>query len=491
MRIWPAALVLVCSAVAIADDVPDLAGSLPLSANTLTVVRVASIFGTARAQSQHWYEDQQERFQSGVAVIPPWVDTLVVGSLVHPAVPEQVWSAAIVHRPEHVTLESIAEREGNPVEELGGISAVRTRRDSYIAQPRPDRLTAYRPAHRLEAARWARAVTQGEKSSVSTYLQQAAREEGHVVLAMDLQDMLDLRLVERRLREDEHFAPHRQLVERLMTLMSGLRGVTLSVTISDTVAATVDIDFSSEVGPSVFSVKALFVSILDDLGASIDEFREAAATASGQTVSLSCSLSDDSLRRILSLIVTPSTPYAIPPKTPVETPPKSPADAQAATKKYVAAVNEMVADLQKANRRAKDYARTAAWHETFARKILELPTEGVAAEVVAQGDQIASALRALAASLRGEGVEVQTQQGALTYNVHVTPGTPMFSWPVLTINGGYWGGVGYTQPTYDWTSNLQQVREKQAEAIAKGAAQREQIWQAINDSLSLLQRVTK
>ena len=99
---------------------------------------------------------------------------------------------------------------------------MRTRRDSYIAQPLPDLLTAYRPAHSVEAARWVRAVQQGEKSSISPYLQQAARQDGHVVLAMDLQDMLDLRLVERRLREDAHFAPHRQLVERLMSLMSGL-----------------------------------------------------------------------------------------------------------------------------------------------------------------------------------------------------------------------------------------------------------------------------
>ena len=122
--------------------------------------------------------------------------------------------------------------------------------------------------------------------------------------------------------------------------------------------------------------------------------------------------------------------------------------------------------------------------------IQELPTDDVAAEVVAQGDQLASAL-ALAASLRGEAVEINTQQGTLTYNVDVTPGAPLVSWPIWTINGGYWGGTGYTEPTYQWTSNLQQVREKQAEAIAQGAAQREQIWQAINDLLSHLQRSVK
>ena len=112
MRFWPAAVLLACCTTTTADEVAHLAGYLPPSANTLTVVRLTSIFGTSCAQSQHWHELQQERYQTGVGVIPPWVDTLVIGSLVHPAVPEQVWSAAIVRRPEQVTLESIAQRDG-------------------------------------------------------------------------------------------------------------------------------------------------------------------------------------------------------------------------------------------------------------------------------------------------------------------------------------------------------------------------------------------
>ena len=96
MRFLPLTLLLLSISTATADDAAELAASLPDSANTLSVVRVSSILGTDRALDEHWYERQEEKYQSGVAVIPPWVDTLVVGSLVHPSVPEEVWSAAVV-----------------------------------------------------------------------------------------------------------------------------------------------------------------------------------------------------------------------------------------------------------------------------------------------------------------------------------------------------------------------------------------------------------
>jgi hypothetical protein len=43
----------------------------------------------------------------------------------------------------------------------------------------------------------------------------------------------------------------------------------------------------------------------------------------------------------------------------------------------------------------------------------------------------------------------------------------------------WWGGATYTPSTWRATSNLEQVRQKQAEAIEQGSDQREQIWQAI------------
>ncbi len=470
----------------VAGEAEVLSRYLPSTANTLTIVRVAEIFQTPRAQAEGWAEKQEERFLNGAAMIPAWVDTLVIGALVHPAVPEEVWSAAVVRQPEQVTLESIAQREQSPVEQLAGVSAVRSHRDSYLIQLQPGLLAAYRPAHRLDASRWIRSLATDAASPLSPYLQEVIRQEGHIVMGLDLTDLLDAGRVEQQLMQDERFSTHRTLVKRLVPLIAGVRGITLSINLQPSTQAVVTVDFSDDVGPSGSSVKTLFVSALDDLGAAIDEFAASKAQTQGQSVVLSCQLSDESLRRILSLVVTPSTPSPPHPPEVAQLPPASPEpasrnietsehSASRASQRYFDAVNKMIDDLQRANRRANDYARTAGWHDSFANRILELPTEGVDRSLLIYGQHIASWFRALAASLRGQAIEIDAQQQTLIYDVNYTPG-----WASVNV----WGGVGYGEAAYNVTSNLQQVREQQAASVIAGTRDREQIWQFIADERS-------
>jgi hypothetical protein len=59
----------------------------------------------------------------------------------------------------------------------------------------------------------------------------------------------------------------------------------------------------------------------------------------------------------------------------------------------------------------------------------------------------------------------------VTWNVNVDPGYAAASW---------WGAAGYRAPSWQATSNLQQVRERQAQAVTRGAQQRLDIWQMID-----------
>ncbi len=464
-----------------AGEAEVLSRSLPPTANTVTVVRVADIFQTKRAQDEGWADQQEQRFLKGAAVIPTWVDTLVIGSLVHPAVPKEVWSAAVVRQPQAVTLEAIAEHEQSSIEELAGVPAIRSRRDRFIIQPKPGLLAVYRPAQRLEASRWIRSLATESPSSLSPYLSHAVSQEGHIVMAIDLADLLDAKRVEQHLMQDQRFATHGSLVKRLVPLIAGLRGITFQASLLEKTEAVVTIEFSNDVGPSGPTAKTLFVSLLDDLGASIDEFAFSKAQTLGQSVTLSCQLSDESLRRILSLVVTPSAPDENSPQTvPDDKTQPSPRTAKLRTaadpdRRYFDAVNKMLDDLQKANRRAKDYERTAGWHDSFANRILELPSAGVDRRLLTYGQCIASKFRALAASLRGQAVAVNAQEKTLTYDVDYTPG-----WASVNV----WGGVGYGESAYNVTSNLQQVREQQAAAVVAGAKDREQIWLFIEDERS-------
>jgi hypothetical protein len=140
-----------------------------------------------------------------------------------------------------------------------------------------------------------------------------------------------------------------------------------------------------------------------------------------------------------------------------------------ATKNYYDAIEEMLGDLEK--RTGRNYLATAVWHERYASKIDHLPITGVDPEMMQYGRETSARLVALAASLRGTPLEVNTLNNAITYQVH-----PQYG------GGGWWGWGGLRTswgpvPTgYSYNTNFTQIREQQAQAVMRGQKEREDIW---------------
>jgi hypothetical protein len=465
----------------VADDVEsvNLSKLLPPAANDLCVDRVSDILASPRSVREGWSDQQAERFLNGETSVPPWVGTLVTGSLVRPEVPEAAWSAALLTTPPGTTLESIAGPTRASVEKLGEWQALRGAADAIFLEVHPGLLGVMSPALRQDAARWSHEVARGGESEVSPLLLEAAALPGHIVFAMDLRHLLDAEHVRRRLGAEEALLTAPRVVTRVAAELAGLQGVTLSIVIGDEFAATVTIQFAAPPAESPALYRGIFLSVLGDSGAGIEEFDSAAATVEGGDLVLRTNLSEASVRRILSLIVpppprrstTPAAPQvtAAPPTTPVPSPQPAPG---AATRRYVLAVNKMIDDLKVANRNAKNYERTATWHDNFARKIANLATEGVDKDVVGYGLSVADRFRALAASLRGQAVQVAAAEGTLTYSYGYDPGWVQANW---------WGGVGYRAPTYSVESNLREVRQRQSRAVEAGALDRTKILKLIDD----------
>lgn len=465
------------------DDAATLAAKLPRDSNAVFIVRVADILQTPRAAAEGWSEQQAEKFLSGGSAIPPWVGTLVTGSLVRPAEADAEWAAALLTTPADTTLESLVGIESPEVETLGVSRAVHGQSDALFLEVQPGLFGVLTPAHRQDAARWSRQMAAGGDPQLSPNLLQAAQTPGHIVLAMDFEHLLDPQQVRRRLGAEPVFLTAPELVARMAQQLSGLRTVTMSITIGEQFAAVVTCSFAAPLQDSANLFRSVFVSILHDLGVGIDEFDAAAASVNGSDLQLQTNLSEESVRRILTLIVPPAPhPQSVaaapptPPKGNVTKTPVRPGPRDfpgRATQQYVLAVDKMIDNLKVANRNAQTYERTATWHDNFARRIADLPTVGVDPDVVNYGLKIAEDFRALSASLRGQGVQVASSQGTLTYNYSFNPGWVQANW---------WGPVGFYGPSYNVTSNLQQVREQQARAIEAGAVDRTQIWTQIDNT---------
>lgn len=467
---------------ALADETESLVESLPSTANMVGVIRVADIHATPRAQRENWAADDEHRFLAGATVVPSWVNTLVVGSLVRPAVPEEVWTAAVAVPPSTVTMDQIAEHEQSSIEQLAGHDAVRGLRDMYIVELSDKLIGAMRPAVRQETARWVREIDSASAPGINEYLKEVARRPSHIVFGLNMQDMLDPQRVKEHIEADKQFSSSPQLPQELAALVTGLRGISFAANIEDRTVAEITLDFEQEVGAEGMFVKPLLLSVLNDMGAAIDDFERADVVRDGKSVVMSTVVSDESLRRIMSILLPPQTGAGATPEPVAATPPPAavsdPSDIPSrvngkASQRYFKAVTQIIRDLERANRRATDISRTASWHDNFADKIDNLPVAGVDRVLIDWGTDVSRHLRALAASLRGQSVALRAQQNTLTYDYKYQGGA-------AAVN--VWGGVGYREPTWRVTSNLQQVRERQAKAVTAGAQEREQIWLTINNS---------
>lgn len=480
--------VFVAAPLQAADSAVELSRLLPAESNTVSVVRVARILESPRAMAEGWADAAEEDFLSGASRIPPWVDTLVIGSLVRPAVRREVWSAAVLELPRTVTMERLAHREEARVEKLSGLRAVRGRRDAMLVEIRPRLLGVRSPAVRQEAARWARSAADNTSGSISPYLQAVVANPAHIVLGIDLRDMADPQRV-RNYLEQSGLMPKDPIARvNLPQLLNTLQGVSFFATVDEATTARVVIEFDGDASKLGVPVAAVFRGMINDLQMSLDEFEDAAITARGNTVTLTMALSDVSLRRVVSLVTAPSpapraNDEAIPsePIAPDARPPRVDVEL-AVSRRYFRSVSQAIDDLARASNKAKEYARTATWHDNFARKIEQLSTAGVDAELLDWGRRVSERFRALAASLRGQGVQVGAQQQTLVYDVDYRPG-----W----VSANWWGAVGYGESSVKISSNLQQVRERQATAVVKGAQQRITIWKLITDDRTAIENLMR
>lgn len=468
-----------CGRVQADERIRELAVYLPENINTISIIRLKRPSASQNQSNENWSRLLKEHFGDDRAGFLAWGETLLVGSLFHPSVPEEAWATGVMHLPKKISINDIAKEQNASIDSLAGSPVLKTITGNYLVKFPADVIGLYRPGLRQDTAAWITSATKKKTISIQPYLQEAIDKQGDIILSLNLEHFLDPKLVKSKLEEDKRFDRHQKLVGQIVPLIAGLRGVTLSATTDEATECLITIDFSSKVGPSAGVIKTLFLSVLQDAGATIEEFSSAKVVASGNSVKLRCQLSEESMYRILSLVASPnistdSDAHESPRSTAASDNGKATVDNEAgpseknrASKRYYEAVSKKIANLQKANRNAKNYKNTIAWHENFARNIENLSPRNVEREFLVFGQRTAKRFRALASSLRGQEVKVNLQEKTLTYQTDYDPGWATANW---------WGGAGYRAPSLNVQSNLEEVRTGIASEELKGYEERQKIW---------------
>ena len=459
---------------------------VPATANSLAIVKVQDLVNSPRGKQEQWAKKHQTEFLAGSVHVPPSVDYLIRAFEFHPEDSRTTNSFGIAAWKKPVPMTQLAEHEHGRIQMVAGHAAVLTARNSYFAELAPGLIGVLSPGYRQDLARWLRESDKATESVLSPYLQDAIdrSNKAHIILALDFQDLIDPKSWRDRIKTSSAVADKPNVVKLLADLSDALRGITLRIQVAEKTTATVFLDFNTVVSQVAKPfLKPVLIDLLEEAGASLEDLEHAEVTAEGKSAALTFELSDSGLRQVMSMILIPGPSQAA-----TDTPaPPSPDGTAAApnpatdgnqptvqsSRSYYTAVNQIVDDLEAMAKKAKNYNKTATWHDNYAQKIDELPIRSVDPDLLTWGASVSSNLRALAVSLRGVPISVNMLEGGLNYNVQYQPAGYHSS------NYSVWSTVSY-QPAYlNVETNQSQIRAKQAEAIAAGSMQREQVWQLL------------
>jgi len=315
---------------------------------------------------------------------------------------------------------------------------------------------------------------------MSQFLQDAvsAHKDAHILIATDLDSLFDPTLLRQALQRTGEVSNESEL-NSLVNVLTGARGLTFTAQIDDATRTELRVEFAIPIADFVAPLKRVWPKALESADFDVPEFKTAEVKADGKAVVLTTTLSDSSLRRILSLIRSPGD--AVGSKDEAANALRTPKEAAvlAASLRYYKAVNSALDDLRaQGGAKGKDYARSATFFDTYAGRIEKLTIQDVDPALVQYGASVAAKLRAMAGSLRGLKVQLETYDNYKS-TTWATTGAGAFV--------GRWGGIGVV-PNVAMSTNVEELSTKQAELVAQLEPERVKIWGVLASDRSAVRR---
>jgi hypothetical protein len=407
------------------------------------------------------------------------VPVVVIAADLQPGALAHGHSLALIPVDNSVNSETLARRENGVVQPMGDRAVVLSPRRGYMGVPSAGILGISSTLPRQDFARWFRMAQRPEKPAVSQYLQDvvAAHKDAHILIATDLQDLFDPTAARLALQQ-AGAAKEGAGLDTLVRVLTGARGLVFTARIGEKSQATVRIEFAVPMAGFLAAFQALWPKAMEATGFEVSEFKAATAKADGKAVVLTAELSDTSLRRILSLVRAPGDAVASPGGGAAVRSPKESAQL-AASLRYYRAVNAALDDLRaQGGARSKDYARSAMFFDTYANKVERLSVKDVDPVLVQYGNSVAAKLRAMAGSLRGLKVQLEAYDD---YKSTTWAAGGGFAWRTR------WGRFGYG-PDVTVSTNVEELNQKQAEAVAALEPERAKIWGVLESDRSAIRR---
>jgi hypothetical protein len=444
-----------------AGDWSGLYDHPPAGANMIVLVNSDALRQGAAKLKQGQDADQKAAAANLLAEIPENSKRVVIAALIDFDSLQPVWqtTTATFQIGKLPTARDVAEQEGGYVDQLGGMSVAWSSRGRYVIPQGADRLTIYKPADRTAAARWIRSLSKPAEA-LPEYLKQTTEKSANdaaLVLAVDMTDGISPVSVRPKLATLRALAGSKGDLDRIVQLVSDLRGVTFSVSVAEPFAGQLQFDFAAAASPLAKMGKEMAVEIFSRRGILLPELPEWKSDVKDNSLLLSGPLGAGSVIDLLSFLSgAPSTDDAAyqssgssAPPAATQPPPGNTSAAQA-SKKYFAAVQRVLSECR--NTRGLNVGQRAMFNDRLSRKIDRLPILNVDPDLVDYGTHVAELIRGAGHAIRTAKVEAGGQK---------TPG------PTWHMEDDFWFGVSAFHFNDNAEYNESLARQARADGMQK------------------------
>lgn len=479
-------LLLVAQIAQAQEDFGSLLNRVPRNSNAVVLLNLEKALQSPLGQKEGWAQKVEKAFQAGVSRVPPQTTRFVLASQLEFETLTPMSEAAIIEINCEVSLPTVAEKRSGQMDKLGDLSAVALPNGVYLVQFGPNVFGAIAPANRQAAVRWLREISPSTVNSLSPYLQKAAgysdNAGSEIIMAIDLSGAFGPERIAKYLSSKPWLQEFKVDCPQFGKTLGDVQGIRLGVRIGEPSYGKVTVDFAGDMEGMAPFAKRLLLEILTDAGAEIEDLNAWKPEVKGNTVSLGGNLSQEGLRRILSVVESPAPASDVTaeasPKPGTKTPDAAP-DVATASREHFQKVTKYLRELKFDLKEVKSFASNATWFDRYASKIEKLPILNVDPEVVDYSAFVAQSFRQAAGSVKTAGIN----KAARSASVQTSP-------DMYAYYGGYsgYGAYGYARyaPRADVQYEGAQRRIIRTEERSKAAGNyqdlRSQVIEATNDT---------
>lgn len=441
LHAWLLSVAVLTGSRALAEsEFTALLNKIPPSANVLVTLNPEKIFASEVATAGGWKQQYESTFADSPLLLPPTAEQFVLTADLDLSNFSPRWQAAVMRLSTDPSMALLARSVHGKQDQVGGLESITTSRGAAIVKFGPHVFGLRQPGDRQVVGRWLQDAKSRAVPVLSPYLQSAAnvpdRVGTEIIMAIDLTDALSPERVRQAMGKSKVLRDHSADVGAVSDLITRIQGLTLGARVTKRVYGKLKIDFDGDTKVLADVAKPLFLEVLDEAGASIDEFENWNVEISPRRITLSGELTQSGLRRLFSFLEIDGTAVnAADDKVAEKGDPTEPKVDAYASLRYFQSVTRYLNDLKR-EKGAKSYYAIAVWFDKYARRIDRLPILNVDKDLVDYGHRTVSQLRNCVEAIRGAGIRSGARSAQVTGPGYSDDGY-YGSYPLFTSGANY------------------------------------------------------